>query len=266
MDIEDIQCVARDYKTAEKDNIIVYHLYTDLSFKNCDKIIDFCIKLRELFETRLMKSNKSIPLYIMEMPKYGNISSGNVVGIATELFHDFDKQDYKKQTLAHELVHPYVQLPVSIDNPFYAFVIEGFPSYFQIYALLETGTLDEEWNTKYMLKIENEYLYKKVNGMNKRGWKTPIEKPILEIKPDEIGSYKDMFILSDRAWLFFNYLRQEMGNDDYNKFVVELFKFKTIDYNKFEKLILKYLSDFKEDLNTWLNTTDYPERFRLNSG
>ena len=263
MDIEDVQCVARDYRINEKDNIIVYHLDSDLSFKNSHKILDFCIKLKELYEKRLIKTNETMPLYILEMPKYGNISSSNVVGITTNLFHDFDEQFFAKLTLAHELVHPYVQLPVSIDNPFYAFVIEGFPSYFQIYALLETGTVDEEWYKKYMIGKEDDYLYKKQNGMNKRGWKTPIEKPILEIIADEIGSYKDSFVLSDRVWLFFNYLRKEMGKEDYNDFVMELFKFKTIYYNKFEKLLLDYLPDFKEDLNIWLNTTDYPERFRL---
>jgi hypothetical protein len=42
-----------------------------------------------------------------------------------------------------------------------------------------------------------------------------------------------------------------------------LFSFSSISYESFEGLISKYIPDFKDGLNTWLNTTNYPEAFRI---
>ena len=38
---------------------------------------------------------------------------------------------------------------------------------------------------------------------------------------------------------------------------------KSIDYNQFEQLILKYLPESKDDIETWLKKNDYPPAFHL---
>jgi hypothetical protein len=54
-----------------------------------------------------------------------------------------------------------------------------------------------------------------------------------------------------------------MGDEKFDKFLKKLFEFNTINYKNFEELILNYLNDYKEKLNIWLNTTDYPEDIRI---
>jgi hypothetical protein len=184
------------------------------------------------------------------------------VGVSEKNFSSFDDGLISKLTIAHELVHPYVEIPVSIKNPFYAFVVEGFPSFFQVYALKridgESYDLD-----KVMRGIEKSYLEKRRTGKTRRGNKLPVEKPILKIEYNEIGSYKDRFVLRDRVWLFFYDIWNQMGDDNFDKFLKELFLLNSINYENFEELILKYLPDYGEKLNIWLNTTDYPGELRL---
>jgi hypothetical protein len=58
-------------------------------------------------------------------------------------------------------------------------------------------------------------------------------------------------------------LLRQMGDTAYDQFLKELFQFDSIDYRSFEGLILKYLPEYKDELNTWLNTNKYPEKFRI---
>ncbi len=259
--IHAVQCTALEYAVFEKKNISVYHKNNKASLQNSKEILEFSNKLQKLFSQKYIQTSSSDPLYIMEMPKYGDISSGNVVGIQSRKWKDFNKQIWPKITLAHELVHPYVQLPVLKTNPFYAFIIEGFPSYFHYLALIETE--GEEFYNKNMGWYEKNYIYKKKHGKHPRGWSIPKEKAILDITDDEIGEYKDCFILSDRVLLFFNHLRQKMSKEDFNKYVKELFSLKSIDYKIFETLTVKYLPDFKNDLSIWLKGTEFPDRFLI---
>ena len=258
-DITDIQCAAQRYQIVSKENVFVYYI-SDKS--NGEKILDYAIQLKELYSKNLRAVNEAVSLYIMEMPRYGDISSGNVVGVSEKNFSSFDDGLISKLTIAHELVHPYVEIPVSIKNPFYAFVVEGFPSFFQVYALKridgESYDLD-----KVMRGIEKSYLEKRRTGKTRRGNKLPVEKPILKIEYNEIGSYKDRFVLRDRVWLFFYDIWNQMGDDNFDKFLKELFLLNSINYENFEELILKYLPDYGEKLNIWLNTTDYPGELRL---
>jgi len=260
MNILHIQCTARKYKSVSGEKITVYHQNHEA---NANKILQYASSLRNIFHRHLRPVNTTGTLYIIEMPEYGNISSDNVVGISSQLFNHFEKSLNSKRTIAHELVHPYVTLPVKTSNPFAALVIEGFPSFFQVYALHKT--LDPEtYNLKkHMIRVEENYLKKKHTGKDRRGNKLPLEKPILEISYDEIGLYKDYFILSDRVWLFLYDLWQEMGDERYDRFLRELFLFDSIDYQKFEALVLKYLPDYRQKLNTWLKTSRYPASIRI---
>jgi hypothetical protein len=152
-------------------------------------------------------------------------------------------------------VHPYVHIPVSKDNPFCALVVEGFPSFFQVYALKRidrTFDLDQK-----MKEIEKQYLAKR----ERRDFTK--EKPILQITFDEIGNYKDHFVLNDRVWLFFYDLWKEMGDESFDVFLKKLFSWDSINYKRFEGLILEFLPDFKEKLNLWLNTTEYSQAMKI---
>jgi hypothetical protein len=258
-DIMDIQCTARKFKLNMRDNVYVYYL-TDRP--SSEKVLEYAIELRELYSKNLKSIEESHPLFILEMPKYGDISSANVVGIQESIFNNFEEDIRSKLTIAHELVHPYVKIPVTKENPFYAFVIEGFPSFFQAYALKRIE--GEKYNIdEVMIELENNYLEKRQTGKTRRGNVLPVEKAILNIKYDEIGKYKDRFVLRDRVWLFFYDIWNKMGDEKFDKFLKKLFAFNTINYKIFEELILNYLNDYKEKLNIWLNTTDYPEDIRI---
>jgi hypothetical protein len=252
MDIMDVQCTARKYRTNAKDNIFVYYVDNE---KNSAKILNFAIALEELYSRNLRNIDSAIPLYIMEMPRYGDISSGNVIGISKRVYDDFESDQHSKLTIAHELVHPYVSIPVSKSNPFCALVVEGFPSFFQVYALKR---IDKKFDLeKRMKEVERQYLEKR----EKRNFTK--EKPILQITFDEVGTYKDHFVLNDRVWLFIYDLWRRMGDENFDAFLKKLFVWDGIDYGRFEGLVLEFLPDFKEKLNTWLNTTEYSEGMKI---
>jgi len=251
-DITELQCTARNYDMMDRENVYIYHINNEA---NGRKILDYAIALKKIYSRHLMKSEASVPLYIMEMPAYGNISSENVVGLTSEIFNDFEQELSSKLTIAHELVHPFVKIPISMNNPLYAFVVEGFPSFFQIYALKK---LDAEFDLKgYMKQLETKYLKKRQSD------RYPVEKAILLIKPDEIGTYKDKFVLNDRVWLFFYDLWVQMGADNFDDFLITLFQFDKIDYNRFADLILRFIPDYRNRLNIWLNTTEFTENMYI---
>lgn len=252
MDIMNMQCTARKYRTNAKLNVFVYYLDDEESSR---KILDYAIKLKKLYSRNLRGIDSASPLYIMEMPEYGNISSGNVVGISKRVYDDFENDQHSRLTIAHELVHPYVYIPVSKDNPFCALVVEGFPSFFQVYALRK---IDKKFDLEEKMKEkERQYLAKR----EKQNFTE--EKPILKITFDEIGVYKDHFVLNDRVWLFIYDLWEKMGDEKFDAFLKKLFSWDGIDYKKFEGLVMESIPDYKDELNTWLNTTDYSEGMHI---
>jgi hypothetical protein len=123
--------------------------------------------------------------------------------------------------------------------------------------------LGADYPDKILKWKEDSYLKKRETGKDRRGRPLPPEKPLLEITADEVGDYKDLFILSDRALFFFNYLREKMGKSKFWEFTRELFKQETLGYSILEKVILKYLPGSRDDIHLWLKTTKYPEKFRL---
>ncbi len=259
--LSDIQCTAKPFEILSRDNIFVY--YTD-DRQSGENIIDFTQKLKQLFYSNFRNVQNAAALYIIEMPEYGNISSQNVIGISSDLYKGFNTDLFSQLTIAHELVHPYVTIPIAKDNPFSALVVEGFPSYFHLYGLTKISNHTKDFDLKrYMQRVEKSYLAKKETGKDRRGNKLPPEKPILEITFDEIGLYKDVFILSDRANLFLYHLWREMGEAQYDQFLKALFQFDSIDYDKFAGLVIQYLPNYGDNLHLWLNTTDYPDSLRV---
>ena len=260
IDISNIQCTARNYDKEEKNNITVYHIGDK---EQADKIIDFTNELKAVFFSSLKKTHHTKELYIIEMPEYGNISSDNVIGISKDIYQNFENDLYSKLTIAHELVHPFVVIPVSKENKFSALISEGFPSFFHLYGLAKMTTQKTFDIKSYMRRVESRYIQNKKTGTDRRGNTLPKEKPILEISFDEIGVYKDRFILSDRAILFLYKLWELMDDKKYDDFLSSLFKKQEIDYATFENLVTRFLPNYQKELHLWLKTNDYPERIRL---
>lgn len=259
--ISNIQCTARQYKIISRDNIFVY--YVD-DRQSGEKIIGYTQKLKNLFYSNLRRVQNTSPLYIVEMPEYGNISSQNIIGISSKLYKDFNTDLHSKLTIAHELVHPYVSIPITKESPFSALVIEGFPSFFHLYGLKKITEKPAGFDLKeYMKRVEKNYITKKQTGKDRRGNLLPSEKPILEIPFDEMGIYKDVFILSDRVKLFLYHLWSKMEDKKFDQFLKELFQLEAINYKIFEALIVKYIPNYVDNLNIWLNTIDYPKSIQI---
>jgi len=71
-----------------------------------------------------------------------------------------------------------------------------------------------------------------------------------------------VFVLDDRALLFFDYLRRRVGKDAFYAFTRDLFGRSELTGAVFEDVVRKHFGIPNEDLQLWLRTTEYPERFR----
>lgn len=261
VEIIDAQCTSRRFEVAEHGSIKLYHERNAASAKMAGEIARFARRLDGIYRRDYRKDAVSGQLHIMQMPRYGEISSDNVVGMTDEDWESFTDYFHGKTTLAHELIHPFVQLKTDRDDPLYAVAVEGFPAFLHYPALAELG--EQERYDKHMTRLETAYLERKSSGKDRRGRRLPVEKPLARIEPDEIGRYKDSFVLGDRAVLFQNWLRTKMGVEGFRRFTRELFAASSASYDDFRRLVLKYLPDAAEDIALWMETSDYPERIRL---
>jgi hypothetical protein len=119
--------------------------------------------------------------------------------------------------------------------------------------------------------METLYLDKRSKGVDRRGKAVPPEKPLLAISADELSTYKDEFVLSDRALLFMNWLYARMGERKFFKFTSEVLNQPMLTTARFRSLIAKHLPGSGQDVGIWLATTDYPgrlhfENFRRSGG
>ena len=261
-DLQDVQCTVRAFRILQDAQFLVCHMGTLNDLKNAQGVLQFMKKLSRKYQQYYAAKATTDSFYVMQMPQFGDIASGNISGISTKIWHNFNQYNWPKQVLAHELVHSFVQYPLPQSNPLFALITEGFPSYFHLPVLAEL--LGENWYQKKMLSIEKSYLYKKQHKQTPRGWKVPTEKPMMEIKADEISHYKDVFILSDRVILFFNFLRQHMGKERFYKFAQRLFQQKPDSAQKLIKIIHQFMPDKTQVLKTWLLTNDYAPEWKLN--
>jgi hypothetical protein len=256
-----VQCTSQRFNKTSLGNVNVYYWDDSASIASALKIADFVTVMTSRFAESYCADATADEYHIVEMPRYGEISAGNVSGIPAEYFHVFDEETWTRRGLAHEIIHPFVRLNIDKNDPLYALVLEGFPSFFHLPILQEV--LGDEWYGNYMQRTEDRYLKYKAEGKDRRGNDLPVEKPIDQITGDEIGEYKDLFILSDRALLFMNYLRDKMGYEPFAEFSRDLFSQKTFTDESFREAVAKHLGGAREDVDLWLSGNDYPERFRL---
>jgi aminopeptidase N len=249
------QLTARPFVVTRAGTVSVYSLADEESLSAAREILELTRSLLDYYRSHYRRDAVAGPIHVVEMPKYGDISSGNVVGIQEERWRSFSESEGSRRTLAHELVHPFVHPKISASDPLYAFVIESFPSYFHYAALDALGQMDYEGRMKH---IRERYLEKKRTGKGWRGRPLPEEKPISTIAADEIGTYKDKFILSDRAILFLHELRTRVGKQTFDTFCARLFSVEQLDDSTFRSLVLEALPDFGPEMTTWLDGVDLP--------
>jgi hypothetical protein len=253
------QCTARPFELLREGGLHLYHLPSETSGRKAGDIAAFAARLESVYAEYYRRAVSAEQLHIAQMPRYGDISSGNMIGISDEVWNRFEATDWQGLTVAHELVHPYVRVPCSPEME--AFVIEGFPGYFYLPAL--AGILGEDWYAKFLARTERAYINRRETGKNRRGARLPEEKPILDIGAAEIGTYKDTFVLNDRVRLFFDFLRRRMGNARFFEFATALVNEEFLDYATLEKVIENHLPGSSGDVRTWLRTSDFPAGFRI---
>ena len=173
----------------------------------------------------------------------------------------FREEDYPKRTIAHELVHPFVSVPVKRSDAVYSLAVEGFPSYFHLLALSEIDGGDAY--DDFLRRVEHWYVQNKGASEDQRGNTHPPEIPLLEISAEQLSEYKDGYILWGRSKLFFNYLLRHMGGKDFARFAKTLFSRDSLTEESFVALCNQFLPGQEDQVHDWLYTNAYPENFRL---
>ncbi|MFH1687945.1 MAG: hypothetical protein ABIE70_10565 [bacterium] len=257
----DAQCTARNFDVLYADGLHIYHHPDAVSAAAAKGILACATQLIDYYTTNYGPAGNHFDNYIVQMPKYGDISSGNVTGIQDDAWTSFENNWAPKYTLAHELAHPFVQVEVDCNDPIYALAVEGLPSFFHLPALEDV--LGFDWYQKRMTQVEDAYMKRQETGLDNRGNSLPPEKPIDQLTPDDIGEYKDCFVLNDRAVLFLNYLRTKMGHETFARCVRELLDGDMLTMALFVNKMKQCFPDDKEDIDVWLSTTQYPSKFYM---
>lgn len=256
LDVFAAQLTARRYVTRREAGCTAWVLDDPASLAAADRILGFARRLDAVYRTRYRATGSAAQLHVMQMPRYGDIASANVIGLSPRSWQDFDPAGHTGRTLAHELVHDRVWMRVARSDPLFVLAREGFPSYFHLPAL--DAVLPDGQYAEQIRRIEAGYLQRRATGTDGHGRPLPPEKPILAITADEVGTYKDRFVLPDRVVLFFDAIRSRLGPDAFDAFTRDLFAREQLDRQGFEAIVLDHLPDFGAELEVWLETTRYP--------
>lgn len=259
--IHDLQITARKFQVLTRGNVAVYHLDAEASRSAADSIADLSTELLRYYAANYRDNSNISSVNVLEMPQYGDISAGNMIGISSETFRAFREEDYPKRTIAHELVHPFVAVPVKRADAVYSLAVEGFPSYFHLLALSEIDGSDAY--DDFLRRVEHWYVQNKGASEDQRGNTHPPEIPLLEISAEQLSEYKDGYILWGRSKLFFNYLLRHMGGKDFARFAKTLFSRDSLTEESFVALCNQFLPGQEDQVHDWLYTNAYPENFRL---
>ncbi len=266
VDLFDAGLTIRPFVLNRDKGVFLFHLNHPESVRASRDIRIFVDRLLNFYRDHYKPIQNTAQVHIAELPNFASgVSHGNMIGITSGQWRRFDlnSQDMKMALLvSHELVHAFVHPKIGLKRPLAALFIEGFPSYFHLNAL---ATLSgESWYQSFMQSVEKQYLRRKQTGIDGRGSLLPKEKPILEITFDEIGRYKDRFILNDRALLFLHFLRKAMGKRTFKQYTRALCRSRDLDIESFISLTTSFLPGSKGDLNRWLESNEYPKRYHLN--
>lgn len=258
------QCTAQRFEVLTDGPFHAYSWQDAESRAKGGEILVFARRLEALYRQRYRASAVMDQIHVMLMPRFGDISSYNVVGMTEGIWDGLADDENAKRAFAHELVHPFVSVPTPQADPLWAMAVEGFPSYFHLPVLEEL--LGEDFYRRYLDWMETLYLQGRQTGADGRGRPLPPEKPLTAIGPAEFGLYKDSFVLGDRSLLVLDYLRRRMGRERFAEFARELTNLPELDLARFRAVVLRYLPEGGEDLRLWLETTEFPDRFRRPPG
>lgn len=264
-DLAKLQLTVRPFRLTRRQGLFLYHLDHPASERASEDILEMVQGLAAFYAKHYRAVETEDQLHIAELPNYASgISAGNMIGITSGQWRGFSSTDEDTSLevlVAHELVHPYVQPPIEESSPLAALFIEGFPSYFHLPALEQS--LGREWYLDLLRRKQESYLEKRETGETSWGAPLPEEKAILEISAGEIGVYKDVFILSDRVPLFLHFLRERAGPDRFIEMTRELMNTPDLTPTALTDLIERFLPGSRDDVRVWLETIEFPDRFRL---
>jgi hypothetical protein len=258
VELRDVQCTAGRFAITRDGQLAIYARNDEDSRRAADDILAFAQRLARRYEADYGPAGGGRQLHILQMPRYGDIASGNVVGIADQNWRDFDPGGHAGATLAHEMVHAYVQVPVPREDPLCALVVEGFPSYFHLPVLDAVLAPDRFDYDAVIERRRTDYERRRATGRDRRGNSLPAEKPITAITFDEIGAYKDCFVLNDRVVLFLDDLRRRLGEQRFLAWTRELVRRDRLDTATFYAVTERLAPKELERVRTWIETTRWP--------
>ena len=255
MDIFSAQCTARPYREIVAGPLHIYHLPDPESAEAADHVLDLVRRLLDFYAENYRHGVAVGELHVAQLCRFGNISSGNMVGLADDSWAGFEPGSYSGLTLAHELVHPFVRVPVPESSPLYALFVEGFPSYCHLPAL--ASFLGDGWYNEIMDGIASGYARKRATGKDRRGRTLPPATPFLEMTPKDIGTYKDWYLFPDRLRLYFDDLRRRLGDEEFLDLVGEIVNQDTLDPAGLRRIVVRHLPEFGAMHDRWLATNDF---------
>ena len=224
------------------------------------KLIDFGDRLLDSFASSYGALDEMTRSYLVETCPYGCIASGNVVGLAPEVFRQMEGTAIDFETydlIAHEFVHGYVTPWIDRSSPGSALLLEGFPSYFHVPIV--TDILGDTYHEWFFRRAWQSYR----NGLKQQTDKhrsavALIDKPLLEIGFDEIPKYKDTFLLSDKLPIVLDQLRRRVGADTFHEASKAFFaqgKRKPVAIANFFRLIEIYSEqDLSQFVARWIDS------------
>ncbi len=258
----DAQLSARPWEVEQVGDVRLYALKDAASRGAAARVLEAARRWDAFYRERYGGGRRvGSDLHILQMPPFGDIASGNVIGLSEEQFRDFEPGSFPGRTLAHEMVHAFVQVTTPSEDPIHAVVMEGFPSYFHLPAM--ESTLGSGYYREWVAGTDSAYDLRRRTGVDRRGNSLPREIPMTAIPAEDIGVWKDRFVLNDRVPLFLDWLRRRMGDERFLVWARALFAKDQLTLALFEESVTDVLGEeVRSALHLWLKTTEYPERFR----
>ncbi len=207
------QLFAGPYSTLSTERVSVFSIHEGM--KRVRRVSSLCDALLDFYHARYGAPENPTHHYIVETCPYGCIASGNVIGLSPTIFAQVAKSNPGLESLdliAHELVHGFAVPLIERHTPGAALLLEGFPSYFHVPAA--TAVLGECYREWFLQRAWESY--RSSESPSRRA--TPDgsvlrNKPLIDITVDDIPSYKDRFLLSDKFPILLDRIRVMLGDE-----------------------------------------------------
>jgi hypothetical protein len=152
---------------------------------------------------------------LVEMPLYGDFSSGTIMGISKGRVREASSPQKRAELaslIASKMVRKFTVPAVDSSAPGAAFLLESIPSYGYVPAI--EATFGKQFVLEGSQLIMRRYLVgRKKAEAGESGF--PPEKPLAEVLVSEIPRYKDIFLLEDRGAFVLHMLRKLVGDENF---------------------------------------------------